>query len=430
YLKLNDLDKAIDYCKQSLKITQSTGDKKGEANTLLHLAEIFQQAGDIGQAAKFSNESLEIRKARGDRRGEAEVLLFLADLYKDGRDTEDHQIFQWLSGALKIADETKAQDLLSKAYYDLHQYYSQKGNHRESLIQLEAHLQIEKELHKNTINQKISNLEISHKAEVISQRNKELIELNEKIEKSNAELKIEASLERVRTVAMGMKKPDDLLSICEILYTEFQSLGFTELRNTMIDIYKDDKGSFLNYDFSGNVGSSIINFPIHDCHPVIEKFTIQIRKSGDAFAEIALSGKELESWKEFRKTNGELFDPKLEKSDVLYYYFYSVGIDALGISTFKPVSARELDILKRFRNVFDLAYRRYTDIEKAEAQAKESKIELALERVRAKTMAMHKSEEVTGVAVSLNEELLKLGFEGGSTIIIMDKETGGTEQWT
>jgi len=53
-----------------------------------------------------------------------------------------------------------------------------------------------------------------------------------------------------------------------------------------------------------------------------------------------------------------------------------------------------------------------------------------LERVRSKTMAMHKSEEVTGIAVSLNEELLKLGFEGGSTIIIIDKETGDTEQWT
>ena len=45
-------------------------------------------------------------------------------------------------------------------------------------------------------------------------------------------------------------------------------------------------------------------------------------------------------------------------------------------------------------------------------------------------MAMHKSEEVTDVAVSLNEELLKLGFAGGSTIIIIDPESGDTDQWT
>jgi tetratricopeptide (TPR) repeat protein len=45
YLKLNDLDKAIEYCKQSLAICQGTGDKKGEANALLHLGEIYEQAG-------------------------------------------------------------------------------------------------------------------------------------------------------------------------------------------------------------------------------------------------------------------------------------------------------------------------------------------------------------------------------------------------
>ena len=88
---------------------------------------------------------------------------------------------------------------MSKAYYNLHEYYQQKGNFKESLVQLEAHFQIEKELHKNSINQKIANLEISHKAEVISQRNKELTELNEKIEKANEELKIEASLEKMRS---------------------------------------------------------------------------------------------------------------------------------------------------------------------------------------------------------------------------------------
>ena len=32
---------------------------------------------------RFSNESLQIRKASGDRHGEAEILLFLAELYKN-----------------------------------------------------------------------------------------------------------------------------------------------------------------------------------------------------------------------------------------------------------------------------------------------------------------------------------------------------------
>src|SRR4030095_16439177 len=115
--------------------------------------------------------------------------------------------------------------------YNLHEYYTQHGNYKESLVQLEAHLQIEKELHKNTINQKISNLEISHKAETISQRNKELTELNDQIEKANEELKIEASLERVRAVAMGMKEPADMLHVCRMISDQLLHLGFKEIRN-------------------------------------------------------------------------------------------------------------------------------------------------------------------------------------------------------
>ena len=411
YLKLNDLDKAIDYCKQSLTICQATGDKKGEANALLHLGEIYEQAGDVKQAARFSNESLEIRKARGDKRGETEVLLFLADLHKNRNDVEDHQIFEWLSGALKIADEIKAQDLLSKAYYNLHEYYQQKGNFKESLVQLEAHFQIEKELHKNSINQKIANLEISHKAEVISQRNKELTLLNEQIERANEELKIEASLERVRAVAMGMKKPDDLLSICEILFKELETLGFKDLRNAMINIYYDERKSFLNYDFSGSLDRSITVFSMVHSHPVPEYITKQIRQANSPFAEIALTGEQLRDWIDFREKNGELPDPKLKNASTLCYYFYSVGTAAIGISTLSSITKKEHNILKRFRNVFDLAYKRYTDIEKAEAQAREAQIEVALERVRAKVMAMTNSKELNATSLVFGEQLRKLNID-------------------
>ena len=77
------------------------------------------------------------------------------------------------------------------------------------------------------------------------------------VEAQNRELEIEASLERVRTVAMGMRKPGDLLSICEVLYTELRNMGFGELRNAMINIHNDEKGSFLNYDFSEMAGETV-----------------------------------------------------------------------------------------------------------------------------------------------------------------------------
>ena len=61
-----------------------------------------------------------------------------------------------------------------------------------------------------------------------------------------------------------------------------------------------------------------------------------------------------------------------------------------------PVS-EEADIFKRFTNVFEQTYTRFLDLQKAEAQAREAQIETALERVRARTMAMQKSEELAEV---------------------------------
>ena len=394
YLKLNEHEKAIDFCKQSLKITQATGDKKGEANTLLHLAEIYQHTGDIGQASEFSFESLEIRKARGDKRGEAEVFLFLADLYKNRGDVETNQVYDWLTEALKIADEIGAQDLLSKAYYNLHEYHAKNGNFKESITQLEAHLKIEKELHKNTINQKVANLEISHKAEAVILRNKELTELNEQIEKANAELRIEASLERVRAVAMGMNEPADMINVCRMISDQLLQLGFREIRNVQTAIIYPQKHEYLNYQYFTPYDKASIETIDYRLHPDVLRFADQMLASPDAYYVKTFEGKELADWREYRKQTNQLPDPKLDETSSSHYYFYSIGSGALGVTTYAPLSDEQIELFKRFRNVFELAYRRFIDIEKALAQAKEAQIEASLERVRAVAMSMMKPEDL------------------------------------
>ena len=63
----------------------------------------------------------------------------------------------------------------------------------------------------------------------------------------------------------------------------------------------------------------------------------------------------------------------------------------------------------RFARVFEQTYTRFLDLQKAEAQAREAQIQLALERVRARTMAMHKSEELAETAHVLFQQLIELG---------------------
>src|SRR6185503_815423 len=48
----------------------------------------------------------------------------------------------------------------------------------------------------------------------------------------------------------------------------------------------------------------------------------------------------------------------------------------------------ENEVIRRLAYVFEQSYTRFLDLQKAEAQAREAQIELALERVRARTMAM------------------------------------------
>src|SRR6187401_1603858 len=230
------------------------------------------------------------------------------------------------------------------------------------------------------------------------------------LENKNRELEIETSLEKVRTVAMGMRKPQDFPDVCEVLFKELQSLGFNELRNAMVNIHNDEKRSFVNYDYSDEIGKSITPL-FYNEHPVIKKQVKQIRKADDSFSESVFKGKDLEDWKIFRKSRGEKNDKRIKNIKALYYYFYSIGTGSIGISTFDKISEEKKDVLKRFRNVFGFAYRRYMDVAQAEAQAREAQIELALERVRAKTMAMQKPSEFVDLVSVIGQQFVRLGFD-------------------
>lgn len=237
----------------------------------------------------------------------------------------------------------------------------------------------------------------------------ELEQKRKAVEVQNRELEIESSLERIRTSAMGMNKPEDLLRICENIFAELKMLGFNDLRNSLIHTFNDEDDYFLDYDYSDYTGGSISRIPCKGL-PMIENFLNEIRKARDSFAEIIVTGTELELWKKFRKETGQLEDSRIDSAHVLYYYYYSIGVGDLGISTFTPILADQRELLKRFRNVFDFAYQRYMDVTKAEAQAREATIEASLEKVRGQAMAMHHTDELSEVLSVLFGQFDALGI--------------------
>src|SRR5678815_1379582 len=93
----------------------------------------------------------------------------------------------------------------------------------------------------------------------------------------------------------------------------------------------------------------------------------------------------------------------MEKYVVSFSFSNFGGLQTVGDA---PLSDANLDILSRFGKVFDLTYTRFNDLKQAEAQARESQIQLALERVRAKTMAMQKPSEFVEVIQVLGDQFV------------------------
>ncbi len=249
------------------------------------------------------------------------------------------------------------------------------------------------------------------------------------LEAKNRELEIETALERVRTVAMGMENSEDLLKICEVSFREFQKLGFENLRNALIHIPNDEQKYFMDYDYSEFTGGDIAKIA-YGSHPIVDEYIEKIQSAEDDYFEVVISKDQLSNWKEFRKKSGQSDDTRIDGAEALHYYLFSIGIGDIGISTFKPINESQIKILKRFRNVFDLAYRRYNDITLAEAQAREAQIEAALERVRAKSMAMHKSEELADLSFELVKQIYALGIDTWFCAFnIYDDDPRGSLEW-
>jgi signal transduction histidine kinase len=77
----------------------------------------------------------------------------------------------------------------------------------------------------------------------------------------------------------------------------------------------------------------------------------------------------------------------------------------------RKFSKDENNVLKRFSKVFEQAYIRFMDLQKAEEQAREAKIEVALEKIRSQVTAMQGSTDLFDIVVSMRKEFISLGHE-------------------
>jgi len=191
------------------------------------------------------------------------------------------------------------------------------------------------------------------------------------LKNKNRELEIEASIERVRAVAMGMTKPEDMLKICRVISEQLEQFGVNHIRNVQTVIINEDKGTYHNYQYFTPYKTESVELTECDKNPVVYEMVTRMLESADAFFTTNITGDELATFRSYRKQENQFPDPLLDETESIDGHFFSIGPGGLGITLYRPLNKEGLKIFKRFHNVFSLAYRRFRDIEKAEEQARE-----------------------------------------------------------
>jgi hypothetical protein len=172
------------------------------------------------------------------------------------------------------------------------------------------------------------------------------------LESKNRELAIEAALEKVRAVALGMKKPEDLLEVCRVIVVQLEEFGVTKIRNVQTAIIDEKIGQYLCYQNFPRYGQTTIQDTEYLKSPVEHDMVRQMLASRDGDFTGSLSGKDLEEFGLHPKEENHFPDPVLNAASEVSYYFLSIGEGGLGLSLYQAMDSGVLTLFRRFHQVF------------------------------------------------------------------------------
>ncbi|MFT4855801.1 MAG: signal transduction histidine kinase [Algoriphagus sp.] len=233
----------------------------------------------------------------------------------------------------------------------------------------------------------------------------------------NRELEIEAALEKVRSASMAMHKSEELVQVVRIIDKEILGLGIETEGTTIITDFADpEKGVNDWYAAEGQDYLEKFYIPYLE-HSLTKRLYDALEKGLDFCTESYSKDEKNEYFKllikytDFRTTSKE-------RRDYLFNlpgWVRAIALSRNSILIFqrfdlKEFSKEEEEIFKRFGKVFEQAYTRFLDLQKAEEQAKEATKQAALDRVRGEIASMRKPEDLDRITPLMWKELNTLGI--------------------
>jgi hypothetical protein len=266
----------------------------------------------------------------------------------------------------------------------------------------------------------------AEKQQILSTQNetleKQVAERTAELVHKNRDLEIEGALEKIRSTSLAMRHSDEIKSVVTVLFEKLKELNLA-FDAAAIHVFRE--------------GTKNASIWVASPEQLSSATEINLPYDGDAFVNNPII---LDVW-HAKETGNHIFNkiyPFEEKNTYFNYVFkhndyekvpefarniirnaecYTATFIAeknslLGVNSWTEqlFSSTDFEILKRVARVFEQAYTRFLDLQKAEVQAREAQIEVALEKIRSRTMAMQHSNELAEAANLMSNEVRNLGI--------------------
>ncbi len=121
-----DIDEAMNYFNQSVKLYGEITDKKGLANTLNNIGAIHDNQGDIAKALDYFSQSLNLLEEIGDKKGVAASLNNIGFIYSNQGNNKE--ALEYYNKSLKIREEIDDQKGIANSLSNIGGIYRKQGN--------------------------------------------------------------------------------------------------------------------------------------------------------------------------------------------------------------------------------------------------------------------------------------------------------------
>ncbi len=256
----------------------------------------------------------------------------------------------------------------------------------------------------------------------------------QKAEEQTREAQIEASLERVRSKTMAMHNSQDVGETVVTLFDELVKLGLDELERCGIGIMHEPyiMEAWTASKTNESKAELVIGHIDMKIHPLLQGTYEVWKQKKEVFQYILEADDKINYFNIVNNQpnyNAKRDIATLSNRVILTTFYFNEG--CLYAFSVKELSAETAKIFTRFAAVFGQTYRRYLDLQKAEAQAREAQIETALEKVRSRSLAMQKGIEIVEVLATVKNKLIELHVNFDIVnITIFSEDNKDTKVWT